>query len=218
MPTQWNRHPAAITTSASRSLRAKSATTLGVTPRRNSSRARRKAMFSTIWMCTQLWSLIPKPRVGALTRTPASASRTGIGSGTLATGGLQQHTLPQAPLADLKRGTELLRGGLQDQQTRRQQPHPLELERESPRDRRRALAGQQPQRPGERLGIQQRAGQAPQRRSAAPHRDRLARMRDLERVDRAGDHPPSPRQLLARGRIGAKTAVREIPGADPERR
>ena len=54
MPTQCIRQPAATTTSASRSVIAKSATTLGITPLRKSSRASRSPMLSTIWMWTQL--------------------------------------------------------------------------------------------------------------------------------------------------------------------
>ena len=63
IPTQCNKQAAAITTSASRSLIPKSATTLGVTPRLNRSRASRSAMFRTIWMWTQEWSDIPSRRV-----------------------------------------------------------------------------------------------------------------------------------------------------------
>ena len=110
MPTQCSRQAAATTTSASCSVIPKSATTLGTTPRRNSSRASRRPMLVTIWMWTQLWSDMPSrrvaltaetchhalscwsaltasssrssrrlPRVGARTRTSASASRGGIG-------------------------------------------------------------------------------------------------------------------------------------------
>ena len=60
MPTQWKSAAAAITTSASRSLIPWSATIAGVTPRRNSSRARRSAMFVTIWMWTHEWSVRPR--------------------------------------------------------------------------------------------------------------------------------------------------------------
>jgi hypothetical protein len=104
MPTQWNSAPAAITTSASRSFMPWSVTTEGTTPARASSRARRRAMFVTIWMCTHewsdmssLWALTPAmchhaftcasaltassnlssrrlPRVGARIRTGATAS------------------------------------------------------------------------------------------------------------------------------------------------
>src|SRR6187200_3177418 len=104
MPTQWKSAPAAITTSASRSVIPCSATIAGRTPRRKSRRARRSAMFVTIWMWTHEWSvsdsrcaLIPAmchhaltwgsaltasrscsrrrlPRVGARMRTSAIAS------------------------------------------------------------------------------------------------------------------------------------------------
>ena len=63
MPTQWNSAPAAMTTSASRSLIPWSTTTLGSTPRRNSRRASRSAMFTTIWTWTHEWSDIPRRRV-----------------------------------------------------------------------------------------------------------------------------------------------------------
>src|SRR3954452_8318151 len=59
MPTQWKSAAAAMTTSASRSLIPWSATIAGTMPRRNSSRARRSAMFVTIWMWTQEWSVRP---------------------------------------------------------------------------------------------------------------------------------------------------------------
>ncbi len=56
MPTSCSIAAAAMTTSASRSVIEWSATITGSTPRRNSNRERRSAMFTTIWMCTQEWS------------------------------------------------------------------------------------------------------------------------------------------------------------------
>src|SRR5918999_596668 len=56
MPVSWNRHAAAITTSASRGFISCWDTIAGSTPARFSSRNRRRAMFTTIWMCTQEWS------------------------------------------------------------------------------------------------------------------------------------------------------------------
>src|ERR671914_1577286 len=56
MPVSWNRQAAAITTSASRGLISCWDTIAGSTPPRLSSRNRRSAMFTTIWMCTQEWS------------------------------------------------------------------------------------------------------------------------------------------------------------------
>src|SRR3954453_5490790 len=66
MPTQWNSAAAAMTTSASRSLIPWSATIAGTMPRRNSSRARRRAMFVTIWTWTHEWAV--RPSRAALTR------------------------------------------------------------------------------------------------------------------------------------------------------
>src|SRR4051794_32842493 len=60
MPTQWKSAAAAITTSASRSVMPWSETIAGTIPRRNSSRARRSAMFVTIWMWTHEWSVSPR--------------------------------------------------------------------------------------------------------------------------------------------------------------
>ena len=81
MPTQCSSAAPAMTTSASRASRPWSATMLGVTPRANSSRDRRSAMFSTIWMWTQEWSdmcrrsaLTPAACHQALTcRSPSTA-------------------------------------------------------------------------------------------------------------------------------------------------
>src|SRR6185436_16492605 len=56
MPVSWNRHAAAITTSASRALMPCWVTIAGSTPARFSRRNRRNAMFTTIWMWTQEWS------------------------------------------------------------------------------------------------------------------------------------------------------------------
>ncbi len=56
MPVSWNRHAAAITTSASRGVISCWETIAGSTPARLSSRNSRSAMFTTIWMCTQEWS------------------------------------------------------------------------------------------------------------------------------------------------------------------
>ena len=116
MPTQWNSAAAAITTSASRSVIRWSETIAGTIPRRNSSRARRSAMFVTIWMWTHEWSVSSRraaltpamchhaltcgsaltaskswsrrrlPRVGARIRIAAIAS-VGVGGGACADGG-----------------------------------------------------------------------------------------------------------------------------------
>src|SRR3954447_9410439 len=59
MPTQWNSAAAAMTTSASRSVIPWSTTIAGTTPRRNSRRASRRAMFVTIWTWTHEWSVSP---------------------------------------------------------------------------------------------------------------------------------------------------------------
>src|SRR5438105_15672376 len=101
----------------------------------------------TCWSSLTAWSRLSRrrlPRVGARTRTSAIASRGGIASGMpLDTGSLQQHAFAQPALGDLERGAELLRSGLEDQQTGGKQAHPFDLEREPPRDRRCALAGEQ---------------------------------------------------------------------------
>src|SRR5918997_6499842 len=65
MPVSWNRHAAASTTSASRGVISCWDTIAGSTPPRLSSRNRRSAMFTTIWMCTQEWS--DMSRLSALT-------------------------------------------------------------------------------------------------------------------------------------------------------
>ena len=56
MPVSWNRHAAAITTSASRAFMPCVVTIAGSTPPRFSRRNSRSAMFTTIWMWTQEWS------------------------------------------------------------------------------------------------------------------------------------------------------------------
>src|SRR5215471_10590217 len=58
IPTQWKRAASTTTTSASSWVRPKSRTRAGSTPCFVSWRRSLRAMFVTIWMCTQEWSLI----------------------------------------------------------------------------------------------------------------------------------------------------------------
>src|SRR5882757_8446505 len=74
------------------------------------------------------------PRVGARTRTSASASLGAIGSCSLATGGLQQDPLADPPDPHPQWRAEALRRGLEDQQPRGQEPDPLDVDIEAARD------------------------------------------------------------------------------------
>src|SRR5690348_13758865 len=115
--------------------------------------SRREALTAETCQSALMWSLALTassscssrrlPRVGARTRTSESASRGGIGGSGLDIGVLQQQALAQTAAPHLERSAEALAGGLQDQQSGRQQPHAIGVEREPACHGGRAFIGQQ---------------------------------------------------------------------------
>src|SRR5579862_7253835 len=206
-------------------------------------------MLSTIWMCTQEWSLMPSrlvaltaetchqaftwvsaftaasncsrrrlPRVGTRTRIAATASRGGMGGSR---GGsrsamrqLQQHALPQPSPDQLERYAEALVHSLEDQQSRGQQVHPLDVELEPFGNHCRRCPRQVLECGCERGAVEVVAGHAPQRRRAPSHRQGKLDARYVEPRELSPDVRPHRIELRHRWWIAAQVSVGQATRAE----